>query len=91
MDGLSGFGSINIGGGAQASNQLVELSAQPDLDSERFQQLWMQLPDAATVQKMLRADIAFNTGEIEQLLVQNQIFCMASGQIGNELKFFFYA
>ena len=24
-------------------------------------------------------------------MIANKIFCMASGQIGNELKFFFYA
>lgn len=51
----------------------------------------MQLADSANLQKVLRPDIQFNTNDIEQLLAQNKVFCMASGQIGNELKFFFYA
>lgn len=39
----------------------------------------------------MKQSMIFQTQEIEQLMLQNKIFCMASGQIGNELKFFFFA
>lgn len=41
LEGLGGFGGTM----AVNTNQPVELIQTPDLDSERFQQLWMQLPD----------------------------------------------
>ncbi len=73
------------------SSQPVELIQVPDLDSERFQQLWMQLPDTQNWTQKVKPEIIFQTTQIEQLLAQHKIFCMASGQIGNELKFFFFA
>lgn len=51
----------------------------------------MQLPDAPPNLKSLRAGLSFSISEIEQCLGQSKIFCMASGQLGNDLKFFFYA
>ncbi len=51
----------------------------------------MQLPDALNYSKLIRGDIPLNINDINQLMVANKIVCMASGQIGNELKFFFYA
>jgi|LauGreDrversion4_2_1035121.scaffolds.fasta_scaffold83404_4 hypothetical protein len=51
----------------------------------------MQLPDSAPTVKSLRSGLSFTIQEIEQTLVQSKIFCMASGQIGNDLKLFFYA
>lgn len=51
----------------------------------------MQLPENQNVTKNLRPDIQFQCSDVEQVLFQNKILTMASGQIGSELKFFFYA
>lgn len=56
----------------------VELTPSPDLDSERFQQLWMQLPDNQNITKPLK-DVGYSTNDIEQAVLQHKIFCMASG------------
>jgi len=51
----------------------------------------MQLPDNQNATKNIRADIQFQCSDVEKVLYQNKILTMASGQIGNELKFFFFA
>ncbi len=45
LESLGGFDGLNFGGVMQPVKNTVELTPSPDLDSERFQQLWMQLPD----------------------------------------------
>ena len=90
LDGMGAFGFGSTSSGPSAP-QNVELSGTPDLDSERFQSLWMQIPENPPHTKTLKPGMHFTTQEIEQTLAQSKIFCMASGQIGNDLKFFFYA
>jgi hypothetical protein len=51
----------------------------------------MQLPDSQPFTKPLKSGIPLQIPEIEQALAQAKILCMASGQLGNELKLFFYA
>ncbi len=50
--------------------------------------LWMQLPDAGKIQKTMRSmpQIAM----VEQRMAEHFIFAMASGQVGDELKFYFH-
>ena len=51
-----------------ATGPSITLSPTSDLDSERFQQLWMQLPigcGGQIVTKSLRLDIQFTTQMIE--------------------------
>ena len=78
----------------QANNApAISLAEASDLDSERFQQLWMQLPTGCggqPISKSLRLDVQFATGDIESHFKENQVSCMASGQLGTELKFFFH-
>ena len=71
----------------------IELLPVSELDSERFQQLWSQLPTGCggiAIQKSLRLDLSFNIPQIEQLATDNKISTMAHGQLGTELKFFFH-
>ena len=95
--GLDGLSGLSLGGPTQPMGGLMEaapqlqLHEQPDLDSERFQTLWMQLTDAGNIQKQIRSDVHLATNEIEAHLSKQKIFCMASGQIGNEFKFFFFS
>ena len=77
----------------QANVQAIVLSDTSELDSERFQQLWMQLPiscGGAAITKSLRLDMQFNVQVVEQKFKDHKLQAMASGQIGNELKFFFH-
>lgn len=104
LDGMMGNPGSNPGNannfldsfaGSTLLNQgpTIELTPNSELDSERFQQLWMQLPvgcGGQPVTKSLRLDKQFVTTEIEAHFKANNISCMASGQLGTELKFFFH-
>jgi hypothetical protein len=101
LEGLDGMMGSNAGGGFldsfQNSNLLnqsnlppIQLSETSELDSERFQQLWMQLPNQAPLMKSLRLDVQFNIQQIEGHFKEMKMQCMASGQMGTELKFFFH-
>jgi len=53
----------------------------------------MQLPTGCggqPISKSLRLDVQFATQDIESHFKENHISCMASGQLGTELKFFFH-
>jgi len=65
------------------------MSAAPDLDSEKFQNLWMHLNQVHTQQKQLRK--GFGMDEIQQRLRAKKIFVIANGQMGADLKIFAYA
>ena len=54
----------------------------------------MQLPVSCggqPIQKSLRLDVQFTIPLIEQQATQNKISCMANGQMGTELKFYFHS
>ncbi len=52
LEGLSNsLGSLGLGVAAPKAPSIVELAQTPDLDSDRFQSLWMQLPEAAPITK----------------------------------------
>ena len=101
LDGLDGMMGSNAGGGFldsfqnnnllnQGNQPPIQLSDTSELDSERFQQLWMQLPNQAPLQKSLRLDVQFNIQQIESYFKEKKMQCMANGQMGTELKFFFH-
>ena len=57
LDGLTGsFGAFGLGADLSTPATL-ELAAQPDLDSDRFQSLWMQLPETAPFNRPLKQGI----------------------------------
>lgn len=68
LESLGGFEGGMFGLGKPAS-QSVDLTPQPDLDSERFQQLWMQLPDNQSLAKGLKPDLQFQCSDVEQVLL----------------------
>ena len=51
----------------------------------------MQLPEAANIQLMIKPDYVPSTAHIEQTMAAANIFTMASGQVGDELKFYFHS
>ena len=44
-----------------------------------------------SIQQSLRLDMQFNIQAIEQHAADNKLNCMANGQLGTELKFFFHS
>lgn len=96
MDGSAGGGLLGMSNTLNINQnpQGIELLQTSELDSERFQQLWMQLPvgcGGQPIQKSLRLDLQLTIQMIEQHALECKIMCMANGQLGTELKFFFHA
>ena len=86
----SGGGLLDLGtmGGAQ-----IALADQSELDSERYEQLWTQLPVAFNghpLTKQLNPALQPSAQQMEQHLKASNVHCIASGQQGSELKFFFH-
>ena len=50
----------------------------------------MQLPEAGRVQMQIRPGYMVNIGEIQAKMQESHIFTMASGVIGDEVKFYFH-
>ena len=50
-----------------------------DLDGEKFQTYWMQLPDGGTINKPIKPNLIPNTGAIEAKMKEANIHTMASG------------
>lgn len=65
------------------------MSSTPDLDSEKFQNLWMHLNQVHNQSKQLGR--GFSVDEIQQRLRAKKIFVIANGQMGADLKIFAYA
>jgi len=86
--GLSGGG--NDGSESQQNNSnaahwsLVDTS----VDQETFQAKWEQLEEMASLDLILST--APSADEIEKLATDNKIYCMASGDLGTQLKFYFF-
>lgn len=76
MSGMGGMMGVGV-----SPNQIV-LNDVSELDSERFQQLWMQLPVACggqAIQKTLSADATLNLQAIEGKFKDKKLSTMASG------------
>ena len=66
LDQMSGMNAVGMMG--QANVEHIVLNEVSELDSERFQQLWMQLPigcGGGTITKSLRLDLQFNVQLVE--------------------------
>ena len=61
LDGMGGMGSLGMHAPAQ-----IQLAKASDLDGERFQMLWMQLPNAGVFQKAYKPGFIANVPMIEQ-------------------------
>ena len=85
MLGLGGFGL-----GAPQAQPEVQLSPHSDVDGEKFQTLWMQLPEAGRVNKQVKSGWMINIQEIQSKMQEGNIFTMASGIVGDEVKFYFH-
>jgi hypothetical protein len=82
-DQFSGFG--------MSAAPAVQFAPASDCDGEKFQTLWMQLPDSGLVNLTIRANWNCNIAEIEAKMKEVNIFTMASGLVGDEIKFYFHA
>ena len=58
------------------------------MDQATFQTKWKSLPNTGELNNTAKSSDA---AIIEQSLAQNNIMCMATGDLGTDLKFFFYA
>ena len=81
-----GFGGM----GAPAAAPSLQFSPASDCDGEKFQTLWMQLPEAGRVSLSIRPGWTCNIQEIEAKMKEAGIFTMASGMVGDEIKFYFH-
>ena len=85
-DMLSGF---NFGGSAPVAD--IQFAPASDCDGEKFQTLWMQLPEAGQVSLSSKPGWVSNVAEIEAKMKEANIFTMASGLVGDEIKFYFHS
>ena len=69
----------------------VQLAPESDCDGEKFQTLWMQLPDCGQVNLPIKQNWICNVAEIKAKMEEAKIFTMASGLVGDEIKFYFHA
>jgi len=58
------------------------------IDQNQFQVLWESLEESATLDLPLSSNT--DADQIERLASDSSIFCMASGDLGHALKFFFF-
>jgi len=68
-----------------------DIAAEADIDPDYFQNQWGTLPDAAKLTRVL-SNLKPNVTEkeIEDMFHTMNVFCIASGEQDNEMKFFFY-
>eukprot|EP01017_Pseudomicrothorax_dubius_P016527 TRINITY_DN1875_c0_g2_i3.p1 TRINITY_DN1875_c0_g2~~TRINITY_DN1875_c0_g2_i3.p1 ORF type:complete len:803 (-),score=273.94 TRINITY_DN1875_c0_g2_i3:134-2542(-) len=79
-----------VAAGGSASFTVEELSPFFELDPERFQSAWTDLPECANVTRSLSSAGAANMQSVEQTFAECRFFCIASGEMENQLKFYFY-
>eukprot|EP00428_Durinskia_dybowskii_P013958 CAMPEP_0170223240 /NCGR_PEP_ID=MMETSP0116_2-20130129/11318_1 /TAXON_ID=400756 /ORGANISM="Durinskia baltica, Strain CSIRO CS-38" /LENGTH=834 /DNA_ID=CAMNT_0010473939 /DNA_START=28 /DNA_END=2532 /DNA_ORIENTATION=+ len=85
-----------LGGGSPVT--VASLAAPPPfslavgamMDSSRFEGLWARLPQLPTQQRQARP-VAATTASVEEAARRSGINVVASGQMGEALKFFFFA
>lgn len=68
----------------------IMLAPQSDCDGEKFQTLWMQLPEAGQISLSIKPNWQCNIAEIEAHIKANNIFTMASGLVGDEIKLYLH-
>ena len=81
LDGIGGMGN------AQPD---IQLAPQSDCEGEKFQTLWMQLPEAGQIVLSIKPTWNCNIPEIEAKMKECGIYTMASGQVGDEIKLYFH-
>ena len=69
----------------------INLAATSDLDGERFQMMWMQLPNSGQIQKVFKPGFFANIPILEQKFTSSKLFTMASGQVGDETKLYLHS
>lgn len=74
-----------------AATPQVNLAQVSDLDGERFQMMWMQLPNSGQIQRAFRPGFFVNIQALEQKFTSQKLFTMASGQVGDETKFYLHS
>jgi len=67
------------------------LALDASMDGNSFQARWSQLPQLPVLNWPLRPGSASNTGAVEAALRPHGIFVIASGTVGQSMKFYFYA
>merc|ERR1712232_584821 len=85
--GLGGGGGDNNGNVRNSSSW--SLIPDPTVDQATFQAQWEALPQATHMDLPLSS--CPSAEKLESLAKQNNIACMASGDLGSELKFYFFA
>ncbi|KAL6066726.1 AP complex subunit beta [Balamuthia mandrillaris] len=68
----------------------LELRVKPQLNSKMFEQKWKSLPVSHTWNILVEAGIS-EKKVLEGPLRDKRIYCLASGIVGTEAKFYFYA
>jgi vesicle coat complex subunit len=97
---------LGFGGGGAPSPPSATSTAQPkapaaaalslnpsvSMAGEAYQSTWSSIPDAAaTVTAVPLSGLPTSTDEVESALSEKNVKIMASGELPNEFKFFFYA
>jgi vesicle coat complex subunit len=95
---------LGFGGGGPTSPPAVSSASQPkplsrlslspsvSMAGEAYQSTWSSIPDAAaTVTAVPLSGLPTSTDEVESALSEKNVKIMASGELPNEFKFFFYA
>mmetsp|Transcript_39746 Transcript_39746/g.91916 ORF Transcript_39746/g.91916 Transcript_39746/m.91916 type:complete len:831 (+) Transcript_39746:250-2742(+) len=96
---LLGMDDLLGGLGAEVPVPSVPSSAPPEfslamdasMDGGSFQARWAQLPQLPLLNWPMRPGSASNTGAVEAALKPRGIFVIASGTVGQSMKFYFYA
>jgi len=81
--------AVPSGGAASTAPAQFRLHKEPRMDQVEFQQLWTALPVGS--QLSMRSSRIPDKETIESRMDTNSIFTLASGVIGAEMKFYFYA
>src|SRR5690349_8103395 len=69
----------------------LQLAVQPVVDAQTFQARWQQLPVAHSGELSLRAPFPAAAQQIESLCARGNILTLASGTIGQAMKFYLFA
>jgi len=64
----------------------LTLTGRPILDATMFQDKWSKLPVFSEFKAALTVD-----GDIEKIMSESRILCIASGAVAGQMKYYFYA
>ncbi|CAE7243695.1 BETAA-AD [Symbiodinium natans] len=88
---LGGLGSEVPVAAPPAAPPEFSLAMDASMDGNSFQARWSQLPQLPVLNWPMRPGSASNTGAVEAALRPRGIFVIASGTVGQSMKFYFYA